>query len=174
MATTYFKFKSDEIVPITDVLEDPLKYPEFPPYYYLWAADQREKEDRYHITDLIAGTREVFLKYTADKIIDLDSMAPMLSGTFKHGALMELDSPFEPNIVFKTEYPVEYLGVQGRIDSFYIDYNRKILIIDDLKTGAAFSYKKYMGYVSTPVAVVDELGDPVLYKSGSRKRTAKI
>jgi len=173
MATTYFRFKSEEIVPVSDVLADPLQYPEFPPYYYLWAADQRELDGHYHITDLLLGTREAFLKYTADRIIDLDSAAPMLAGSFKHGALDRMENPFEPNIVFKTEHSVEYKGIQGRIDAFYIDYNKKILVIDDMKTGGAFSYKKYMGIVNESVPVVDEMGDPVLYKSGARKGLQK-
>lgn len=172
MPITKFEFKSGTRADISDVLDSPTEFPEYPAFYYFWAADRRKWNGTPHITDLIKGTREAFLLYTADCVIDLDATAHALGGLFKHG---KLEDVFVDNsrYTFRAEQKVNWLDIDGRLDAMLLDFNQHIIYIDDLKTAGAYKYKTYSGISTKKEPVLDEFGNTVYIKSGKNKGMPK-
>jgi hypothetical protein len=138
--------------------------PGFPLTFIKEALKDRPWDGRPHVTGLLVGTREQYLKYISKYFIDLDKAVIPMAGTRFHSNMEDT--------VLLTEIGIEIDGVQGTLD--LLEELPNELNIVDYKLVGSFKMKKWFGIVSRPVPEVDNYGNPVRYKTGQRKGQAKM
>ena len=125
------------------------------------ANDHRKWDGHVHVTDLIAGTREVYLKYTNEIHEEVENCVHKIAGIGLGMAIQK----FAPEGT--TEVRVEWGGVVGRMDLVEDG------VIYDFKHVGAYTVKKALGLISYDEDVLDEHGFTQTYKSGKKKDQKK-
>lgn len=108
------------------------------------------------VTQLIAGTRQMYLKLTHDYPVKLKERTFMMHGTNVHSMLEGAQCP---NVIL-VETRLTYQGITGQIDALEKWSNEYVLI--DYKTSGSFQIQKMLGLVEKKVPALDEDGAPVV------------
>ena len=126
------------------------------------SVQDRKLGDKYSVTELISGTREIFLKKTTDYSIDPQSQIFAMHGTAVHSICEKHSSSFT-----LTEVRLANDLFTGQIDAFgdLLGNGKNILL--DYKVTSSFKAKMALGYYK-----VDEpTGE--FYKTGAKKGQEK-
>lgn len=140
--------------------------PGFPLTYIKAVLTGREWDGKPHVTGLLTGTREYYLKNVSKYFVDLDAAILAMAGTKFHEN-MEDDTDL-------TEFNVGIAGVQGTMDYLEEFPWDKTLGIVDYKLVGSFKMTKWFGITKRPVPVHDQYGNPEFYKTGARKGQPKM
>jgi hypothetical protein len=133
--------------------------------YIRAVCDSREWDGKPHVTALLTGTREQYLKHVSKWTVDLDGMAMAVAGTRLHSNLEE-----KADI---GELKVSMDDVQGSLDLLEEDVDGSLMIVD-YKLVGSFKLKKWIGMSSRLIPVLDAYGNPVYLKSGPNKGKPKM
>ena len=117
---------------------------------------ERIWEGKPSVTQLLNGTREMWLRIKKPYDISLQDRAFMLLGTSAHKLLEETNVG---NVIFR-EQRLEYEGIVGTPDLVERWGNENILI--DHKTSGSYMVAKMKGIVETKVVKTDEEGRPIV------------
>jgi len=171
MPKKFFLCPSGERFPIKDCLDGKCSMGErCAPYSYLHlAAADREWKGKISTTQGINGTRMEYLKIRHDYAINPASRMFAVIGTRGHAGLERFANKFS-----LLEEKMEDENMTGIIDCLEEQPNGRIWLTDTKVIGA-YKICKVLGIsrVSIDVPVLDESGDPVLYKTGKRKGEVK-
>ena len=159
------ELKDGRIVPVDDIIQGKVRDSGFPISFIRAALKEHLWDGSPHVTALLNGTRETFLKYVSKYTLKLDQMAIAMAGTKFH-ANMEND-------VDLTELKISFDGIQGATDLLEVDPITGSLSICDYKLVGSFALKKWLGIVSKDVPVTDDFGNPVYLKSGKNAGQVK-
>lgn len=130
-------------------------------------ASERRDDGPPHVTDLLIGTREAYLRKTEDYLIDFDDGAFSLLGRAVHSVL-EHDRSV-------TEIGWDIGWIQGKADLLELHGGNLVLI--DYKAQGAYSVRKYIGMDYHEVPVTDSAGNEILLKTGKnagKPKTRKV
>lgn len=153
-------------VPTEDFFNGKCPDPGFPLSFIKEALKPRDWDGRPHVTQLLVGTREAYLKNVSKYFIDLDAAVIPMAGTKFH-ANLEDDSSL-------TELSVEVDGLQGTLDYLEVYPWDNTIGITDYKLVGSFRMIKWFGITKRPVPVTDDYGNQVYYKTGAKKGQAKM
>jgi len=160
------RLKDGREVLVADLIEGKIENPGFPISYIRAATEDRPWDGSPHVTALLNGTRETFLKYVSKYTVDLDGMTIPMAGTKFHSNM--------ENPVDITEIHLSFYGIQGISDLLDVHPQTGELSIVDYKLVGSFALKKWLGIVSTLVPEMDDFGNPVYLKSGRNKGSQKM
>lgn len=123
-------------------------------------AEDRPWTGKPSVTQLIRGTRESYLRLTQSFSIKPNDEVFAVMGSRTHGNLENYGSGI-------TEERFEYAGITGMPDNYEDG------ILEDYKNAGSYKVAKVIGIVGEDVPVLDDYGQPVIYKSGKREGQVK-
>ena len=143
---------------------------EYPLPFLKMCASERVWRGIPSVTQLINGTRMEYLKLTTDYAIDPSDMAFAIIGTRAHKKLEDFDTDIS--------FPEEKLckdDITGTMD--LLEQHNGDWWLVDYKTWGSFRIVRYLGIKKREKPLLDNMGNPVLLKSGKNKgkpKTEKI
>ena len=114
------------------------------------------------------GERLIYLTATTDYALNIQNVAFRILGIDTHGRL----EPYDDNLFSEEKLSDE--SMEGIPDCLEVDeYKKGYFILYDDKTWGSYKVAKALGIVSEEETVIDEKGEPILFKSGKRKGLPK-
>lgn len=139
--------------------------PGFPLTFIKEALKTREWDGNPHVTSLLTGTREQYLKNVSKYYVSLDGMVLAMAGNRFH-ANMEDD-------MLLTEIGISLNGIQGTMDLLEVYPWDETLGVTDYKLVGSYRLIKWFGISKRPIPVTDDFGNPVFIKTGKNKGQPK-
>jgi len=163
---TGINFPDGRVVSLADLRSGNVPSPPAPLPYLADLASERQDDGPFHVTDLLIGTRESYLRRTKDYTVDFDDGAFSLLGRAVHSVL--------EHSKVATEIPWNIGWIQGKAD--LIEYQDGELTLVDYKVQGAYAVAKFIGMDYKEVPVLNNDRTEILYKSGKnagKPRTRK-
>jgi hypothetical protein len=164
MPAKWFKTPNGELMEIETVMKERLLVDHYPSPYLRECAEQRPWTGKPSTTQLIKGTRAAYLEIFHDYAIDPDDQAFRIVGTWGHTGL-ELQAG--KGEMAETKFSEgEISGISDHMEPDPAEPGSYIL--DDYKVAGSFRVVKALGIVKRTRPMMDENGEPVLYKRGGK------
>jgi hypothetical protein len=164
MPLAFVRVRDGESYPVEKVLSGEIEV-DFPMSYVRAVCNERVWSGRPHVTALLTGAREQYLKHVSKYTLDLDGMAMAVAGTTLH-ANLEKHGDY-------VELPLALDEVQGTMDLLEELPNGDLRIVD-YKLVGSFKLKKWLGIGSKLVPALDDFGNQIYLKSGPNKGKPKM
>ena len=164
MPQKWFKMPNGELMEIETVVKEGLLVEHYPSPYIRECAEQRPWTGKPSTTQLIKGTRQAYLELFQDFAIDPDDQAFRIVGTWGHTGL-ELQAG--EGEMAETKFSEG--EISGIADHMELDPAEPgSYIMDDYKVSGSFRVVKALGIVKKTRPMVDENGEPVVYKKSGK------
>lgn len=161
----WFIMPDGELMEVEKVIEEGLLIDQYPTPYLMECASRREWNGTPSTTQLIKGTRLAYLEILVDYAIDPDDQAFMIIGSRGH-AKMERRAIQRGDVA---EQKFDQGEVSGVADHLEPDpHEPGSFVLDDYKVSGSFKVLKALGHVKRERPMLDEAGNPVLYKRGGK------
>ncbi len=153
----YFIINQKEY-PVEDVLNGKIKT-DYPISYLKTISEARKWTGVLHVTDLLNGARETYLKYTRDYAVDPADRAFIVLGIGSHA---KMNDGMGRNVI-----DVNGIKLSGEAD--YIEGDT----LWDYKIAGSYKVASTIGLRTRDTIIKDAFGNPEVYKSGKKAGQVK-
>ena len=161
MPLKYFIAPDGKKLLVSRCIEEGLLIDNYPTSYLRLCAQERKWTGKPSTTQLIKGTREAYLSLLTDYAIDPAKQAFRIHGQTAHKKL-------EHNVSEKdyAEFHCDDNEITGILD--LLENNNGLWYLTDYKTWGSYSVMKTLGIEVKKRPMLDEEGNPVLYKRSGK------
>jgi len=157
----WFIMPDGELMEAETVINEGLLIEQYPTPYLMECASNREWRGTTSTTQLIRGTRLAYLEILVDYAIDPDQQAFRIIGSRGHSK-MERQAKLRGDLAETFFDQGEISGVADHLEEDPQAPGK--FILDDYKVSGSYKVLKGLGLVKRERPMVDEAGNPVLYK----------
>lgn len=130
----------------------------YPLSYLKEITETREWDGALHVTDLLNGERETYLKYVYDYGVNPDERAFIINGINAHSNLSDG--------IGRLTVKVDGIMITGEAD--YIEETEDGYTLWDYKVSGSYKVAKTIGIKTRDIVLRDQFGNPEVYKSGKK------
>lgn len=159
----WFKMLNGELMETQTVIDEGLLIDRYPTPYLRQCIDEREWTGRPSVTQCLNGTRLEYLRILTDFAVDPDDAAFRIVGTRGHG---RLEDKAGKDDFAEVKFAGDITGMADLLEPDSAAPGEHILT--DYKVWGSFRIKRMRPVVERTRPLLDEHGEPVLYKRAGK------